>query len=91
MRVEGAQHPVDRGVDELPVFHLAAVAVVGQLEKLGVEPQLALGFAGHGEEPLADEAAEKHRGSEKDDRGVAPRSGHGPRIPAFGMRAKSIP
>ncbi len=72
MGVEGAEHAVDRGVDDVAVRDFRSVPVVRHIHQLGVEAQRIAGFVGDGEEPVAQQPAERQCEKEQSDRCDAP-------------------
>ena len=91
MRIERAQHAVDRRVDEVLVGDLGSVVFVGDLHQLGELADLGLGIAGNRQQLVAEEGPEEDRKAEEDDRGVTPGSAHGAELyQSGGSRAAAV-
>ena len=72
VRVEGAEHAVDRGVDDVPVGDVRPIPVVRHVHQLGVQAQRITGLVGDGQEPVAQQPAEHQHEKEQSDRCNAP-------------------
>ncbi len=77
VRIEGPQHAVDRGVDQVAEVDLSPVARARRLEQLGVEPEIAARVLPESEQPVPGQPADHGREEEQQDRSETPTSTHG--------------